>query len=72
MDQSKQGDGEVAHLEVTAIQQENSQFDTISPQSSAPVWKPSQKKQLQSDTALALFRDTEQLHQMVDPVSTLR
>ncbi|KAK6608092.1 hypothetical protein H4I96_04327 [Botrytis cinerea] len=68
MDQNKQGEGEVTHLEDPSIQQGNHQFDTISPQSSLPAWKPSQRKQPEGDTALALFQDTEQLHQAIDPV----
>ncbi|TGO16616.1 hypothetical protein BTUL_0026g00700 [Botrytis tulipae] len=68
MDQNKQGEGEVTHLEGPSIQQGNHQFDTLSPQSSLPPWKPSQRKQPEGDTALALFQDTEQLHQAIDPV----
>ncbi|THV47364.1 hypothetical protein BGAL_0315g00040 [Botrytis galanthina] len=68
MDQNKQGEGEVTHLEGPPIQQGNHQFDTLSPQSSLPAWKPSQRKQPEGDTALALFQDTEQLHQAIDPV----
>ncbi|TGO32876.1 hypothetical protein BHYA_0282g00070 [Botrytis hyacinthi] len=72
MDPNKQGKGEVTHLEGPPIQQGNHQFDTLSPQSSLPPWKPSQRKQPEGDTALALFQDTEQLHQAINPVEERR
>ncbi|ESZ94064.1 hypothetical protein SBOR_5540 [Sclerotinia borealis F-4128] len=66
MTKSKQG--EVAHLEIYPDQSSNPQLNTLSPQSSNPAWESLQKKQPEGDTALALFRDSEQLHQAVDPV----
>ncbi|KAB8288506.1 hypothetical protein EYC80_010171 [Monilinia laxa] len=66
MAENKQGGA--THLENSHIQESTPQLDTLSPQSSAPGWKPLQNKQPEGDTALALFQDTEQLHNVINPV----
>lgn len=66
MTENKQG--EVTQLENSHIQESNPQLGTLSPQSSTPGWKSLQNKQPEGDTALALFQDTEQLHNIIDSV----
>ncbi|KAI9647906.1 hypothetical protein NHQ30_004295 [Ciborinia camelliae] len=66
---SKQGEeAQVTQLEQSPIQQSSPQFNNLSPQSSTLPWKSLQDKQPDGDTALALFQDTEQLHQAIDPI----
>lgn len=70
MTQNKQG--EVTHLEQSSIQKYNPHLNTLSAQSSAQAWRSLQSKQPEGDTALALFQDSEQLHQAIDPVEERR
>lgn len=59
---------EVKHLETSPPQTNNPQFHTLSPQSSTTAWKSLQERLPEGDTALALFQDTEQLHEAIDPI----
>ncbi len=46
------------------------QQEALSPMTSLPVWK--SLKEADGDTALALFDNTDQLHEIVDPVAEAR